>query len=158
MYSAWVHVREGVHYVYVCLCPSGRPFTPDHVSPPPIPRLTCCRCRCVMSAGGGAAETGSAEFEDFKTFAAHTCCVFIILMRCQLGGCEQCSTHTHTHEHRTHDMTLSLFSACVSPSVGASVHQLSHDDRHGGTSCQGEDLHLQEAHQVPELDRCHHQR
>lgn len=43
-------------------------------------------------------------------------------------------------------------------SVGASVHQLPDDDRHGGTSCQREDLHLQEAHQVPELDRRHHQR
>lgn len=46
-----------------------------------------------------------------------------------------------------------LLSVCFS--IGAPVHQLPDHDRDGGTSGEREDLHLQEAHQIPELDRRH---
>ena len=42
-------------------------------------------------------------------------------------------------------------------SVRASVHQRPHHDRDGGVTSQGEDLHLKEARQIPQLDRSSHQ-
>lgn len=41
-------------------------------------------------------------------------------------------------------------------SLGASVLQLSHDDCDGGAASQREDIHLQEANSLPELDRGAH--
>lgn len=43
-------------------------------------------------------------------------------------------------------------------SVGAPVLQLPHDDRDGGIASQREDVHLQEADPLPELDRSSHQK
>lgn len=56
----------------VCVSVSGRSFTPDHMSPFPVPRLTCCRRCSVKWPGRGAAETGLAEFEAFQTIAANS--------------------------------------------------------------------------------------
>lgn len=46
--------------------------------------------------------------------------------------------------------TLSVYLCC---SIGAPVHQLPDHDSDGGTPSTREDLHLQKAHQIPELDR-----
>lgn len=43
-------------------------------------------------------------------------------------------------------------------SLGAPVHQLPDHDRDGGPPGTRENLHLHEAHQVPELDRRQNQR
>lgn len=43
-------------------------------------------------------------------------------------------------------------------SLGAPVHQLPDHDSDGGTSSTREDLHLQKAHQIPELDRRYNER
>ena len=51
-------------------------------------------------------------------------------------------------------MALPLFL----PSLWAEAHQLPDSDCHGGAPRPGEDLHLQEANPLPQLDWCPHKR
>lgn len=70
-----------------------------------------------------------------------------------------CSLITLKFQHREHAVTSALQSCvCLHLSLSASVLQLSHDDCDGGFASQREDLYLQEAHSLPELDRSAHEK